>query len=122
MVWYFRSEDTDTAVTLQLPTRTGVYVAVESSRDGVREIGDLCYDVERNVWKPAAMCTVPLGTMELYDFCFTRSMFVVNDVMYKVVVYEYVKCVLERTYTRQHPTVQILARSLDPANNGGKHM
>jgi len=96
-----------------------LYVAVGSLVDDVHQVGDLCYDVNRNVWKSAAASMFPLPTeiMKLYGYCFTRAMFVVSDVMYKVV--EYVGGVHLVGDARPSPTVQILARSVAPENNTG---
>lgn len=96
-----------------------VYVAVASLKNGVHEVGDVSYDVERNAWKPAVMCRVSMSPtrMELYDYCITKSMFVANDMLYKVVEYQ---TGFRRLHLRPRPTVQILARSLAQANNAGK--
>lgn len=94
-----------------------VYVAVARLRNDVHEVGDWCYDVEKNVWKPAVMCRASPAMMEKYGNWYSRSMFAVNDVMYKVV--EYQAGVHRMGNDRPRPTVEILARTLAPA---GKHM
>lgn len=96
-----------------------LYVAVGSLVDDIHQVGDLCYDVNRNVWKTAVMSTLSPEIMGLYGYCFTRSLFVISDVMYKVV--EYVGGVHLVGNARPCPTVQILARSVAPGNNAGKH-
>lgn len=95
-----------------------LYVAVGSLVDDVHQVGDLCYDVNRNVWKPSSsseMFSLPPEIVKLYGYCFTRALFVVSDVMYKVV--EYVGGVHLVGDARPSPTVQILARSVAPENN-----
>ena len=74
-----------------------LYVAVELPRnDDLRhthQVGVVCYDVNTNVWKPAALFTLPLEIMNRYGLIhigfttITKAFFVISDVMYMVIEY-----------------------------------
>ena len=85
------------------------------------QVGVVCYDVNTNVWKRAALFTLPLEIINRYGLIYigfttiTKALFVISDVMYMVIEYA------SGSPNARPPTVQILARSMVCESNIGKH-